>query len=1009
MGKGKKVVDLEPETPYHTLSVDQVAQELATSTLEGLSSEEAAARLQKYGLNELQGDGGVKWYKVLWRQVANVLVCVLLIAAILAFATNDYPEGGVIMFIIVMNALIGFWQEFNAEQTMEALRNMSSPTAQVIRDESRITIPNNQAVPGDIMIFEDGDVVGADCRLFEVFNLETDEALLTGESLPVQKNLSVIESVDEALGDRLNMVFSSTTVVKGRAKGIVTSTGMQTQIGKIASSLMSVDSSEKTPLQKRLDKMAYMVFAAAIVLVIIVFGVHKFVYSKEAAIYAISVSIAIIPEGLVAVVTLTMAFGVSRMAEFKAIVRRLSSLESLGAVTNICSDKTGTLTQSKMVAVRMWLPLEGYFRVTGTGFIPEGEIYRQGEMVDGQLKEENEQRIVNGAGSNHFLRTLQAISLCNMAELRRTQHPETHGEWTAIGDPTEIALQVLAYKTGLSKPDLIGQGFELVSEFPFDSSVKRMSALYQSPPTKESPGEYFVFTKGATERVISCCNFWREGDKEHSLINEKGGKRAEFENMISEKMTALAERGLRVLTIAYRKYEAVAGVDLVHGLDRDEVESNLVFLGLVGIYDPPRAESRPAVLQCYEAGIRVHMLTGDHPATAAAIAKECAIIPDDVPTVNNPLVMTALQFDQMPDEEIDRMEELPRVVARCSPNTKVKMIAALHRRNLFAAMTGDGVNDSPSLKAANVGIAMGQSGSDVAKQASDIVLTDDNFATIVQAVAEGRRMFINIQKFIQHLMSANVAEIVVLIIGLAFKDRTGNAVFPMSPVEILFLNMITSSPPAMGLGLEPPSPSNMREPPRSAKQGLFSFEVVMDTFVYGLAMGILSFANFCIVVFGFNGGELSSGCNSAWSEQCEGVFLGRATSYASMTLLILSHAINCRSLRESGWKPSNLKTLNQNKMLWLSVVIGALLVFPVLYIPGFNTNVFKHSPLTYEWGLVLAAVVIFNAFAELYKWIKNKVMKPLGLEANSQAEMDRMRTYMTQNTQTDSAIDTKRE
>ncbi|KAG0240598.1 Na P-type ATPase [Mortierella sp. GBAus27b] len=996
---GKRTIDLEPETPFHTFTVQETAQHYNTSILEGLSSVEAAARLKEYGLNELQGNGGVKWYKVLWRQVANALVVILLIATALAFATKDWAEGGVILFIIIMNAAIGFWQEFNAEQTMEALRNMSSPTSQVIRDETRITIPNNQAVPGDVMIFEDGDVIGADCRLFEVFNLETDEALLTGESLPVQKNLEHIQNADQALGDRLNMVFSSTTVVKGRAKGIVTGTGMKTQIGKIATTLMNVDSNEQTPLQKRLNRMAYFVFLAAIVLVVIVFAVHGFKYSNEVAIYAISVSIAIIPEGLVAVVTLTMAFGVSRMAEVKALVRRLSSLESLGAVTNICSDKTGTLTQSKMVAVRMWLPGEGFYRISGTGFIPEGDIFCQGESSNGEFDAQEEQ-IPIGGGTDHYLRVIQAASLCNMSELRRTQHPETHGEWTAIGDPTEIALQVLAHKAGLAKPDLVSQGFKLIAEFPFDSTVKRMSVLFETPA-----GERLIFMKGATERVIGCCNYWRDGGSERRIDNEKGGDRAAFEAMINEKMNALAERGLRVLTLACRRFESVPGVDLVHGLKRDEVESDMVFLGLVGIYDPPRAESRPAVLKCYEAGIRVHMLTGDHPSTAAAIAKEVAIIPEDLNVSNNPLVMTAQQFDSMSDEEVDRLAELPRVVARCSPNTKVKMIAALHRRNLFATMTGDGVNDSPSLKAANVGIAMGQSGSDVAKQAADIVLTDDNFATIVQAVAEGRRMFANIQKFVQHLMSANVAEIVLLVIGLAFKDRDGHSVFPMSAVEILFLNMITSSPPAMGLGLEPASESNMREPPRSAKQGLFSFEVVMDTFIYGLAMGILSFASFCIVVFVHNDGELGSKCNGEYSELCDGVFKARATGYACLTLLILAHAVNCRALREPGWTRKNLATLKENKMLWLSIVIGALLVFPIIYIPGLNHNVFKHSSMTYEWGYVVAAVILFIGFAELYKWIKRRVMKPLSLEANAAKEMERMLTFASVN---DSVIETKK-
>ncbi|KAF9199271.1 Na+ ATPase [Haplosporangium sp. Z 27] len=1008
MAKNNKAIQVEKEVPFHTLSLEQVTAHYSTNTLEGLSSQEAADRLRTYGSNELQGGGGVKWYKVLWRQVANTLVLILLIATALSFATKDFAEGGVILVIIIMNAAIGFWQEYNAEQTMEALRNMSSPTAKIIRDEVRTTVPNNQVVPGDIMIFEDGDVIGADCRLFEVFNLETDEALLTGESLPVQKNLDSIENEDQPLGDRLNMVFSSTTVVKGRAKGIVTSTGMKTQIGQIATSLMGVSGNETTPLQKRLNKMAiYITFAAAI-LVLIVFAVHKFHYSNEIAIYAISVAISMIPEGLVAVVTLTMAFGVNRMAEVKAIVRRLSSLESLGAVTNICSDKTGTLTQSKMVAVRMWIPGDGFYRVSGTGFDPDGEIHQQGETsAKGDLKTP-EQLVVQGQESDHLLRVLQTASLCNMAELRKSTRPESHGEWTAIGDPTEIALQVLAYKAGYAKPDLLEEGFKLIAEFPFDSSVKRMSVLYQSPEREGHSKEYSIFLKGATERVLGCCTHWRDGDVEHSFMEEKGEmSREDFEARIMEKIDVLAEKGLRVLTLAYRRYNPAPGVDLVHDLDRSEVEQDMVFLGLVGIYDPPRAESRPAVLKCYDAGIRVHMLTGDHPSTAAAIAKEVAIIPSDAPLKNNPLIMTASQFDAMSDEEVDNLEELPRVVARCSPNTKVKMIAALHRRKLFATMTGDGVNDSPSLKAADVGIAMGQSGSDVAKQAADIVLTDDNFATIVQAVAEGRRIFANIQKFIAHLMSTNVAEIVVLIVGLAFKDDDDMAVFPMSAVQILFLNMITSSPPAMGLGLESASESNMREPPRSAKQGLFSFEVIMDTFIYGLSMGALSFSAFCIVLFGYNNGNLGSSCNKEYSDACEGVFRARATAYASLTLLILAHAINCRSIRSSGWSLKNLKTLRTNKMLWLSQVAGVLLVFPCIYIPGVNHNVFKHTNISYEWGYVVIALVLFILFSELYKFIKRKTMKPLSVRANSELEMERMRSFMSQSTRIDSDIEHK--
>ncbi|KAG0241651.1 Na+ ATPase [Actinomortierella wolfii] len=973
---GKKVVEIQPEVPYHTYTVAETEARLKSSTVEGLTSEEAEARLRQYGTNELKGDGGPKWYKVLWRQIANPLVIVLLIANILAFATGQFAEGGVILFIIVMNATIGFYQDFSAEKTMEALRNMSSPTSQVIRDETRVVVPNTQVVPGDVMIFEDGDVIGADCRLFEVFNLETDEALLTGESLPVQKNLDVIKSHEQPLGDRLNMVFASTTVVKGRAKGIVTATGMGTQIGKIATTLMNVDSNELTPLQQRLNKMAYCIFVAAVALVIVVFGVHKFRYSNEIAIYAISVAISMIPQGLVAIVTLTMAFGVRRMAKAKAIVRRLSSLESLGAVTNICSDKTGTLTESKMVAVRMWFPGDGFYRVSGTGFVPEGDIYRQGETIDGVLHSKEEIVSVATDGSESLLRALQASALCNMAELRRNHHPETHGEWTAIGDPTEIALQVLAYKAGVPKPELVENGYTLIAEFPFDSSVKRMSVLYSTPASDEKAKDaYLVFTKGATERILGRCSHYRQGDAEIPFQNEKGDSiQADYTATIMEKVDALAEDGLRVLSLSYRKYYPAPGVDLVHGLDRDEVESNLVFLGLVGIYDPPREESLPAVMRCYEAGIRVHMLTGDHPSTAAAIAKEVAIIPPDTDVKTSTMVMSAEKFDSMSEEEIDALDELPRVVARCSPNTKVKMIAALHRRKLFAAMTGDGVNDSPSLKAANVGIAMGQSGSDVAKQAADIVLTDDNFATIVEAIAEGRRMFFNIQKFVQHLMSGNIATILVLVVALAVKDDQGDSVFPLSAAAILFMNLCYSSPPAIGLGLEPASATNMKEPPRTSKQGLFSFEVLMDMFVYGIVMAILSFVPFVLVLFVFEDGETGYRCNARYSEVCDGVYRARATCYATLTFLILSHAINCRDIRESGWTWSRLKTVHHNMTLWLSIVLGALILIPVIYVPGLNQNVFKHLSITYEWGLVFAALFLYTAFVEIYKFVKRRTM-----------------------------------
>ncbi|KAL1917972.1 uncharacterized protein VTP21DRAFT_3238 [Calcarisporiella thermophila] len=473
-----------------------------------------------------------------------------------------------------------------------------------------------------------------------------------------------------------------------------------------------------------------------------------------------------------------------------------------------------------------------------------------------------------------------------------------------------------------------------------------------------------VLAMGATERILDRC----EGNSD------------ELTEMVMPRVKFLATKGLRVLTLAYRRFDAKDEAESAFSnLSRNEVENRLSFLGLVGIYDPPRPESRPAVLECYEAGITVHMLTGDHPSTAAAIAREVGILPADIPVQNNPLVMTASEFEALTEEQIDALEELPRVIARCAPETKVRMIEALHRRKKFAAMTGDGVNDSPSLKKSDVGIAMGEGGSDVAKQASDIVLTDDNFATIVRAVAEGRRIFANIQKFWVHLMCTNVAEVVVLICGLAVKDSASTSIFPMSPLQILFLNMVTSSPCAMGLGVEPPSAGNMRRPPRPRKQGIFTKEVIVDILFYGFLLGIFALGNFMIVLYGFGTGISGADCNHHLHEGCENLYQARGTGFATSVIMFLLHAVTCRSLRDSEWTPARLMNMYRtNKFLTYSIIIGFLLIFPIVYIPGVNTEVFRHSALTGpEWGIILGASILFVVLSELYKFGKRKVLTPL--------------------------------
>lgn len=973
------------EPVFHSMTVIETVNHLSTDLELGLTSDQAEERLIEYGHNELQGGDSISPWRILFRQVANMLTVILFIAMSIAFISGDYAEGAVILFVIVTNAAIGFAQEFKAEKTMESLRRLASPTSSVIRDGQIQKISTELVVPGDVLLLETGDVVGADLRIVEQFNLSIDEALLTGESVPTDKDVAAIPERDVPVGDRVNLAFSSTTVTKGRGKTVVIGTGMKTEIGNIALTLNNADSNQKTSLQKTMDKMAIVVFGMAILLCIVVFSVNEWKIEKNIAIYAVAVSIAIIPEGLIAVVTLTMAAGVRSMAKNRAIVRRTNALEILGSVTNICSDKTGTLTQAKMVLTRLWLPSSGYYSVTGVGYAPEGIVLQEGfeakDLLSRQYNESSEEdkttndKFVTISPDNlddNMIRVTQIASLCNSALIK--QDPES-GTWIGLGDPTENALQTFAHKLNLGQSTLSDpEGdfrYELLAEFPFDSTLKLMTAVYYHQPT----GRCIVYTKGAMERVLAKCISY-VGDQVYDSTPQ------ELIDIATPHMEHLAGQGLRTLCLAIRELPLDLKKEEVVNWTRDQAESHLTMLGLVGIYDPPRPESRSSVLECHRAGISVHMLTGDHPATAAAIARDVGIIPINTPSPGHgdidltigSVVMTATQFDKLTDEQLDSLPELPLVIARCSPDTKVKMIQALHRRGRIVAMTGDGVNDSPSLKISNVGIGMGLSGSDVAKQASDIVLTDDNFATIVRAVAEGRRIFENIIKFVLHLMAGNTSEIVALVVGLCFRDVDGNVVFPMSPIQILFLNMITSSPPAMGLGLEKAHPKSMIRPPRPVTGGLFTWEVISDIVYYGLIMGGLAFSNFCIVIFGFGDGILASECNSAYRPECDTIFKARATSYATLTLLILLHAFNCRSLRQPAWSFKGLRNLYSNRFLANSIILGIVLLFPAIYIPGVNHTIFHHTNITYEWGLVFAACAIFIVFSELFKAFKRAAL-----------------------------------
>jgi magnesium-transporting ATPase (P-type) len=891
-------------------------------------------------------------------------------------------------------------------------------------------------------------------------NLACEEGQLTGESIPVEKitdnNITapgtekLVESEDEiGIGDRVNMAYATTVVRKGRGRGIVTSTGMLTEVGKIAASTSKktrkagrsmnykkygkkqpfvgaskrtydvigkfLGLTEGTPLQRKLSALAYVLFGCAIILAIVVFAVNKFDMKNEVIIYATSLGIAIIPESLVAVLTITMVVAVTVMRKANVVVRDLSALEALGGVTNICSDKTGTLTEGAMIVRKAWIPSSHIYTVRDSqspndptkGRVtyskqndsepeepPAPRDYDRErsaavlkfDVPDEKLNQNNNapakqpEPEVECEMTDELNAFLLSSALCNLATVRYDDDEE---KWQVTGEPTEIALQVFTHRFNSGKKTLEGQGWKQIAEFPFDSSIKRMSVIYDAPEGASGSiietQNSMVFTKGAVERILDLCDYAGTGADQQPMTEE-------LKESVLNQMNSLASQGQRVLAIAYRPWDGRFTAKQASSAAEDEklrteVEKGLILLGLAGIYDPPRRETKPSIAECSNAGIRVHMLTGDHPETAKAIAKEVGIIPKNMGIlpdhVAKSIVQKATDFDRMTDEEIDALEELPLVIARCAPDTKTRMIDALRRRGAFMAMTGDGVNDAPSLSRADVGIAMG-SGSDVAKSASKIVLTDDKFNSIVSAIREGRRMFDNIQKFVLHLLTSNVGEVILLVCGLAFVDDSGFSVFPVSPLQIIWINMATSSFPAFGLGREQGAQDIMRKPPQDKKRGVFTNQIIVDMIVYGIIMGACTMCTFCIIIYGANGGNLGEECNQRYSEACIPVFKARAATFAELTWLILISAWEFKSLRRSVFRlnPDDdsrfpvFKDIYSNRFLFWSVIIGGLSVFPVVYIPVLNHKFFKHTGITWEWALSVGFTIVFVAGIELWKMTK---------------------------------------
>ncbi|KAM3461587.1 hypothetical protein BB8028_0007g02390 [Beauveria bassiana] len=1016
--------------PAHSMSSEETLKELRADPSSGLSSDEAEQRLANVGRNELEQKKGVQPIKIFIEQIFNAMTLVLLLALAASFGIRAWVEGGILGGIIVLNIFIGYFQTLQAERTIDSLRTLGSPTCNVFRDGATVTIQTAEVVPGDIVHLNTGDSVPADIRLFEAVNLEADEALLTGEAAPVLKMPALVFDEDTGPGDRLNVVFSSTTVTKGRGRGVVFATGMSTEIGLIARALQSdgkkaavqdttgaTDSWFKrarksavgaalgeffgltvgTPLQKKLAQLFLGLLGFAIICAIIVLGANKFNTQTDVILYAVTTAIGTIPVSLLLVLTVTMAAGTKKMLQRHVIVRNLQSLEALGGVTNVCSDKTGTITQGRMVVRKAWLPGTGTYSVDTTNDVYNptvGDVSfattepKNMDQTD-NMKSEPLQSITptEHVGATPALQWyLNIASLANLATLEQGDDSEEKdsGEWKARGAPTEIAIEVFASRFGWNRI-VLSQGpsakWNHVAEFPFDSDVKKMSVLFRDTQSQQT----HVFTKGAVERVLDICTKIAFQEEIRDLT-------AETKDNILANMDALASQGLRVLALAHKVNETttttttteISASDFASGAtatspSRDAFEHGLVFRGLVGIYDPPRPESAPSVRAFHEAGIAVHMLTGDHPQTARAIAQDVGILPaseaaESSSSSSSSLMTTAQRFDALSDAQIDELPQLPLVVARCAPSTKVRMIEALHRRGRYVAMTGDGVNDSPSLKRADIGIAMG-TGSDVAKESSDIVLTDDNFASILNAIEEGRRIFDNIQKFILHVLAANIGFVISLLIGLSFKDHQGVSVFLLSPVEILWMLLGTGAFSETGLGFEKAVPDILKRPPHNLKYGVFTPEFILDMVVYGILMAGCVLGSFTVVIFGFDNGNLGVDCNNRYSTACDEVFRARATCYATMTWIFLLFSWELIDFRRSMfYMPRGLGAwaghLWSNKFLFFSVTVVFAIVFPTIYIPGLNHVVFLHTGITWEWAVVFISVGVWMTGTETWKWMK---------------------------------------
>ncbi|MBN8580509.1 MAG: cation-translocating P-type ATPase [Anaerolineae bacterium] len=950
---------------FYALTAEETLKHLEVHE-EGLSSAEVEKRLAHYGQNQLEEAPRPGFLALLWSQLNNFVVILLIVASVISALLGDYVEAIAIMAIVVLNAVLGIVQEQRAEQALAALKKLAAPEAQVIRDGSRKSVPAYNLVPGDIVFLEAGNFIPADLRLLEAVNLRVEEASLTGESLPVQKNAATVLDKNVPLGDRKNTTFMGTVVSYGRGRGVVTSTGMSTQLGLIATMLQGVES-EETPLQRRLDQLGKSLSIGSLILVFVVFIVALFNYTEvsglfsdplnyfqtfaeqitEVFIIAISLAIAAVPEGLPAVVTISLALGMREMIQRHALIRKLSSVETLGSATVICSDKTGTLTQNEMTVTRIWADGQ-LVSVSGTGYTPKGDF-----LVDGKPMDVKQYPAI--------LSTLWLGVLNNDALIETTGESESNKTYRIVGDPTEGSLLVAAAKAGAIQLD-IKEAYPRENEVPFDSERKRMITIHDvTDPSPEDPSPFYdekhkdwdvIAMKGAPDIVLTLCSKYQGMDDKPREMTE------EMRKSILAANDAMTKDALRVLGFAYRADKNIP--DNIEEVKTTDLEKDLVFVGLMGMIDPPRTEVKPALEKARHAGIRTVMITGDFPNTAKAIAESIGLLRPGKG------VMTGAELDAIDDNQLKQVIEDTDVFARVSPEHKMRIVDALQANDEVVAMTGDGVNDAPAIKRADIGVAMGITGTDVAKGTADMVLTDDNYASIVSAVEQGRIIYSNIRKFVFFLLSSNVAEIMII-----FLATLAGLPAPLTAIQLLWLNLITDGAPALALAMEKGDPDTMDQKPRAKNEPIVNrsmgigiiIQTIMQTgavlgaFVMGLVWHLESGA---IIPAGSN--VISFVLNHDW----RGVDVQTAETMAFVTLSMaeLFRAYTVRSERASIFQIG----IFSNKYMQYAVGISMTLLILVCAVPFLQPIFNTHFLSGREWGLVIGLALLPAVAEEITKF-----------------------------------------